>query len=123
MKRNLARLLAAAAFATSVTAVGTLAAAPASAAACGTTFAGFDGTMTQTYTNCWGNAWVSPAYTTSGGAMTFFPGECRLARGGAAVSWNHPYTLPGAGYTTVFCTDFPIVSFTYYYGRTGRSAG
>ncbi|MGH3656398.1 MAG: hypothetical protein ACRDUA_07045 [Micromonosporaceae bacterium] len=89
---------------------------PASAAECGTTFAGFNGQMTQTYKNCWGGAWVTSAYQKSGGALHYFDNECRPAANGSTVTWEHPYTVSGATYTTVFCAPFAIYEAPVYSG-------
>lgn len=116
MSRTLVRLLAP--IAALAVALGGVAvtAVPASAASCGTSFAGFGDSMSQTYKNCWGNAWVTPAYTKNGGALNFFAHECTLAGNGETVTWNHPYTISGATYTTVFCTDFAINEIWFYDG-------
>jgi hypothetical protein len=115
MHRFLARLFATAVLSATALVGASVTAAPASAADCGTTFAGFGGSMSQTYKSCGGDAWVAPAYST-GGAMNFFSNECRLVKHLRSVTWNHPYTIQGATYTTVFCTDFPIFDINYYSG-------
>lgn len=116
MHRVLARLLAAVVVAAAAIVGGSVAATPAAAADCGTSFAGFNGSVTQTYKSCWGNARVAPAYRTSSGAMHFFFEECKSVTHMGTVSWGHPYTLAGATYTTVFCSDFPIYEINLYRG-------